>query len=134
MPTGGVSLDNVNEYLANKKILACGGSFMVKESYIDNDKCISCFRCIQVCPMKAKGMQNPAYDEFCVGFNQKLAERKELMIAPTISYSPASYAVGDATSGTVHVEENAFEQYVYYVFMSMLSAGQRNIYVVIHHQ
>jgi len=37
MPTGGVSLDNVNEYLANKKILACGGSFMVKESYIDND-------------------------------------------------------------------------------------------------
>ncbi len=37
MPTGGVSLDNVNEYLANNKILACGGSFMVKESYIDND-------------------------------------------------------------------------------------------------
>ena len=37
MPTGGVSLDNVNEYLANGKILACGGSFMVKESYIDND-------------------------------------------------------------------------------------------------
>ena len=38
MPTGGVSLDNVNEYLANNKILACGGSFMVKESYIDNDE------------------------------------------------------------------------------------------------
>ena len=37
MPTGGVSLDNVNEYLSNSKILACGGSFMVKESYIDND-------------------------------------------------------------------------------------------------
>lgn len=37
MPTGGVSLDNVNEYLANKKILACGGSFMVKESYIDEE-------------------------------------------------------------------------------------------------
>ena len=38
MPTGGVSLDNVNNYLANNKILACGGSFMVKESYIDNDQ------------------------------------------------------------------------------------------------
>lgn len=37
MPTGGVSLENMNEYLANKKIIACGGSFMVKESYIDND-------------------------------------------------------------------------------------------------
>ncbi|MBQ7822331.1 MAG: bifunctional 4-hydroxy-2-oxoglutarate aldolase/2-dehydro-3-deoxy-phosphogluconate aldolase [Clostridia bacterium] len=37
MPTGGVSLDNMNTYLANKKILACGGSFMVKESYIDGE-------------------------------------------------------------------------------------------------
>ncbi len=38
MPTGGVSLENVNEYLGNSKIVACGGSFMVKESYIDNDQ------------------------------------------------------------------------------------------------
>ncbi len=68
------------------------------------------------------------------GLVEKLAERKEIIIAPSISYSPSSYAVGDATSGTVHVEENAFEQYVYYVFMSMLSSGLRNIYVVIHHQ
>jgi creatinine amidohydrolase len=56
------------------------------------------------------------------------------MIAPTINYSPSSFAVGDAKSGTVHVEEKAFEDYVYYVFMSLLSAGYRNIYVVIHHQ
>lgn len=38
MPTGGVNLDNVNEYLNCNKIVACGGSFMVKESYIDNDE------------------------------------------------------------------------------------------------
>lgn len=68
------------------------------------------------------------------GLVEMLAEKKEIIIAPTISYSPSSYAVGDAASGTVHVEENAFEEYVYYVFMSMLSAGLRNIYVVIHHQ
>lgn len=68
------------------------------------------------------------------GLLEKLSERKEIMIAPSISYSPSSYAVGDETSGTVHVEENAFEEYVYYVFMSMLSSGLRNIYVVIHHQ
>ena len=68
------------------------------------------------------------------GLVEKLAERKEIMIAPTISYSPSSYAVGDETSGTVHVEENAFEEYVYYVFKSMLASGLRNIYVVIHHQ
>lgn len=68
------------------------------------------------------------------GLVKKLAERKEIMIAPTISYSPSSYAVGDRKSGTVHVESKAFEDYVYYVFKSMLNSGYRNIYVVIHHQ
>lgn len=68
------------------------------------------------------------------GLVKKLAEEKELMIAPSIAYSPSSYAVGDEKSGTVHVPERAFEDYVYYVFMSMLNAGYRNIYVVIHHQ
>ena len=68
------------------------------------------------------------------GLLEKLAEEKEIMIAPSISYSPSSYAVGDEKSGTVHVEENAFEEYVYYVFMSLLSSGFRNIYVIIHHQ
>ena len=68
------------------------------------------------------------------GLIEKLSQKKEIIIAPSISYSPASYAVGDEKSGTVHVEENAFEEYVYYVFMSMLSSGLRNIYVVIHHQ
>ncbi len=37
MPTGGVNLDNVNDYLKCNKIVACGGSFMVKESFIDNE-------------------------------------------------------------------------------------------------
>ena len=68
------------------------------------------------------------------GLVKRLAEKKEIMIAPTVSYSPASYAVGDSTSGTVHVEERAFENYVYYIFKSLLFAGYRNIYVVIHHQ
>ncbi len=68
------------------------------------------------------------------GLVNELAKKKELMIAPTISYSPSSYAVGDSKSGTVHVKERAFEDYVYYVFMSLLEAGYRNIYVVIHHQ
>lgn len=68
------------------------------------------------------------------GLVKRLAERKEIMIAPTVSYSPSSYAVGDRRSGTVHVPERAFEDYVYYVFKSFLYAGFRNIYVVIHHQ
>lgn len=34
MPTGGVSAKNVAEYLAYPKVIACGGSWMVKDSLI----------------------------------------------------------------------------------------------------
>ncbi len=68
------------------------------------------------------------------GLIKRLAEKKEIMIAPSVHYSPSSYAVADEKSGTVHIEENAFEDYLYYVFISMLNSGLKNIYVVIHHQ
>ena len=32
MPTGGINATNVKEYLAYDKILACGGSWMVRKS------------------------------------------------------------------------------------------------------
>ena len=34
MPTGGISMQNVKEYLTYDRILACGGSWMVKEELI----------------------------------------------------------------------------------------------------
>ena len=68
------------------------------------------------------------------GLIKKLSEKKDLMIAPTIYYSPSSYAVADETSGTVHIEEDVFEAYLFQIFTNMLDAGFRNIYVVIHHQ
>ncbi len=34
MPTGGINADNLNSYLDFPKVLACGGSWMVKDSYI----------------------------------------------------------------------------------------------------
>ena len=36
MPTGGVDLTNLTTYLGFEKVLACGGSFMVKEDFIKN--------------------------------------------------------------------------------------------------
>lgn len=36
MPTGGLSENNILNYLAFDKIIACGGSFMVKDEYITN--------------------------------------------------------------------------------------------------
>lgn len=35
MPTGGINADNVRQYLADDKIVACGGSWMVKQSLLD---------------------------------------------------------------------------------------------------
>ncbi|MFV0361708.1 MAG: bifunctional 4-hydroxy-2-oxoglutarate aldolase/2-dehydro-3-deoxy-phosphogluconate aldolase [Suipraeoptans sp.] len=36
MPTGGISEKNINEYLAFDKIIACGGSWMVKADLVKN--------------------------------------------------------------------------------------------------
>ena len=38
IPTGGVSKDNLNEYLSFKKIIACGGSWMVKGDLVKQDR------------------------------------------------------------------------------------------------
>lgn len=38
MPTGGINADNLNEYLAFPKIIACGGSWMVKADLIKAGK------------------------------------------------------------------------------------------------
>lgn len=34
MPTGGINAENICEYLASPKVIACGGSWMVKDSLI----------------------------------------------------------------------------------------------------
>ena len=38
MPTGGISLDNLEEYLQADCVIACGGSFMVKEQLISENR------------------------------------------------------------------------------------------------
>ena len=36
MPTGGISLKNLGEYMASPLIAACGGSYMVKDKLIED--------------------------------------------------------------------------------------------------
>lgn len=38
MPTGGINSKNIKDYLANNKIIACGGSWMVKKELINEGK------------------------------------------------------------------------------------------------
>ena len=37
MPTGGVNLENLKEFMLAKFIVACGGTYMVKDDLINND-------------------------------------------------------------------------------------------------
>ncbi len=36
VPTGGVNLDNLGRYIALPTVLACGGSFMIKDEWLDS--------------------------------------------------------------------------------------------------
>lgn len=38
LPTGGINQDNLNEYLSFNRVLACGGSYMVKDDLIKNNR------------------------------------------------------------------------------------------------
>lgn len=38
MPTGGISLGNLNEYLSSPVVCACGGSYMVAAHLVDNQR------------------------------------------------------------------------------------------------
>jgi creatinine amidohydrolase len=65
---------------------------------------------------------------------EELSKEKEVVIAPSIWYSPSSFAVAGPDSGTVHVDVDCFESYVYYMLKSFLFCGWKNIYILIHHQ
>ena len=69
------------------------------------------------------------------GLVRDIAERMDCVIMPTIWYGVASYAVGGPETGTIHVDCDTFEQYIYCILKSLFLAGfNRNIYMVIAHQ
>ncbi len=69
-----------------------------------------------------------------MGLLDKLSERKEIVIAPPVWYGVASYAVGGPENGTVHIDVDVFESYMYNILKSMIYGGFKNIYMLIHHQ
>ena len=54
MPTGGINLNNLVDYLKNENIIACGGSWMVSEDLINNDD----FETIKNKAIEAKNIVN----------------------------------------------------------------------------
>ena len=57
----------------------CPEGAIDREDYskIDEAKCISCFRCIRICPVQAKKMDTEAYKNFAEDFTKRLEKRCE---------------------------------------------------------
>lgn len=54
------------------------GAISLKSGHVVNDtKCISCFRCVKVCPSHAKVVDTKEYLDFAVSFSEQLKERRE---------------------------------------------------------
>jgi len=68
------------------------------------------------------------------GLTERLAKERRIVIAPTIWYSPTSYAVAGMDSGSIHVDCDCFESYVAYILKHLVYSGWKNIYMLIHHQ
>lgn len=72
--------------------------------------------------------------QIAIGFLQRLAEEKELVIAPPVWYGVASYAVAGPAQNTIQIDCDVFENYIAGILQSLLAGGWRNIYLLIHHQ
>lgn len=47
VPTGGISTENVKQYLAHPAVVACGGSWMVRRDWIQNEEWASLTNCVR---------------------------------------------------------------------------------------
>ncbi len=70
----------------------------------------------------------------CEGLLAELEKRRDIVIAPPVWYGVASYAVGGPENGTVQIDVDVYENYIYNILKSMIYGGFKNIYMLIHHQ
>jgi creatinine amidohydrolase/Fe(II)-dependent formamide hydrolase-like protein len=54
--------------------------------------------------------------QICLGLLSELEKRKNIIIAPPVWYGVASFAVGGPENGTVNVDVDIFEAYIYQIF------------------
>lgn len=68
------------------------------------------------------------------GCLRELEKEKEIVVCPPIWYGVASYAVCGPRPGHMHVDEDTYANYIYCILKSMVYGGNKNIYLVAHHQ
>ncbi|MBE5873711.1 MAG: hypothetical protein E7287_04800 [Lachnospiraceae bacterium] len=68
------------------------------------------------------------------GIMEKIGEKMDCMILPTVWYGVSSYAVGGPEKNTINMDVDIFEGYIYNILKSLLWSGFRNINILICHQ
>ena len=68
------------------------------------------------------------------GLAEKIAERIDCVILPTVFYGCSSYAVGGPESNTIDMDPDVLEGYLYNILKSLLMSGFRNINILTYHQ
>ena len=68
------------------------------------------------------------------GLAEKIGEKMDCMILPTVWYGVSSYAVGGPEKNTINMDVHIFEGYIYNILKSLLKSGFRNINILVCHQ
>ncbi len=68
------------------------------------------------------------------GIAKLLEQQSNIVLAPTFSYAPSSYAASGPEKGTIHMDMDVFEQYIKGLLRAFIEGGWENIYILIHHQ
>lgn len=65
---------------------------------------------------------------------QRFEKERNIVLAPPVWYGPSSYCVAGPEKNTIHIDVDAFEQYMFYLLKSLLYGGWRNFYMLLIHQ
>lgn len=109
MPTGGINEDNMNEYLSFSKVIACGGSWMVKDELIDNGQFDAIAELTRCAVKKMLG-----FEIAHIGLNgedaaeaQKMAERFAFLFGWPIKTGNSSIFTGTGVEVTKQIGRGA---------------------------
>ena len=127
MPTGGINAENLNSYLSNPKIIACGGSWMVPTSLVDAENWEEIARLTKEAVRTMLGLElrhigiNAENEDQAV----KIAERFALLFGSEVKGGNSSIFAGKeievmkkpylGTNGHIAIAVNSVERAVRYL-------------------
>ena len=71
MPTGGININNLEDYLSLKNVIACGGSWMVKDDLLDSENFDKITELTEMAVKKVKEIRLRCSDVSQTGYNNK---------------------------------------------------------------